>query len=138
MKEIEIIVEKIILNLNDANIDLATTLIDEHNLVSSKQWIFGLFLLNSKCATKSKEMRYLQQLMSFKPLKSTTLLYRGSEHGWMAINFHSRCDKKGQTVCLFKIKDGDCIGGFTTAYWSSDGKHVDDSEAMLFNLSCYR
>jgi hypothetical protein len=68
------------------------------------------------------------------------LLYRGSDHGWKALDFHSRCDNKGPTISLFKIKDGDCIGGYTNAQWSSDEriKHVADSEAMLFNLSCKR
>jgi hypothetical protein len=30
-------------------------------------------------------------------------------------DFHSRCDKKGPTISLFKVKKGDCIGGFTNA-----------------------
>ena len=47
----------------------------------------------------------------------TTLLYRGSDHGWMIKDFHSRCDEKGPTLCLFKVKDGDCIGGYTNAQW---------------------
>jgi hypothetical protein len=45
----------------------------------------------------------------------TTLLFSGSEHGWKEKDFHSRCDNKGPTICLYKIKDGDCIGGFTKA-----------------------
>jgi hypothetical protein len=58
------------------------------------------------------EKVYLNQLLG--PKKFTTnLLYRGSEHGWMAKNFHDHCDKKGPTISLFKIKDGDCIGGFS-------------------------
>jgi BTB/POZ domain-containing protein KCTD9 len=69
----------------------------------------------------------------------TTLLYRGSIHGWMKRDFHSRCDNKGPTISLLKVKDGDCIGGFTKAKWSSgDVKHIADSDAMLFNLSCCR
>ena len=47
----------------------------------------------------------------------TTLLFGGSDHGWKAIDFHSRCDKSGATICLFKIKDGDCIGGYTNVKW---------------------
>jgi hypothetical protein len=45
----------------------------------------------------------------------TALLFRGSEHGWYAKDFHSRCDNKGPTISLFKVKDGECIGGFTKA-----------------------
>ena len=57
---------------------------------------------------------FLKKLLGKKKLV-TALLFRGSEHGWMAKDFHSRCDKKGPTISLFKIKDGDCIGGFTKA-----------------------
>ena len=45
----------------------------------------------------------------------TTMLYRGSNDGWKLKDFHSRCSNKGPTVTLFKVKKGDCIGGFTTA-----------------------
>ena len=44
---------------------------------------------------------------------------------------------KGPSISLFKIKDGDCIGGYTKAQWESvdGGKIIGDSDAMLFNLS---
>jgi hypothetical protein len=52
----------------------------------------------------------------------TTLLYSGSIHGWEAKDFHSRCDGKGPTISLFKMKAEededeveDCIGGYTNA-----------------------
>jgi TLD len=99
------------------------------------------FLLNSKCATEKQQKEYLHKILGNKQLV-TTLLYSGSIHGWMAIDFHSRCDNKGPTISLFKIKDGDCIGGYTKAKWSSKEDYyyekLDDSEAMLFNLSCCR
>jgi hypothetical protein len=54
----------------------------------------------------------------------------------MLKDFHSRCDGKRPTISLFKVKDGDCIGGYTNFYWHSEvGKFVGDSHAMLFNLS---
>jgi hypothetical protein len=65
----------------------------------------------------------------------TILLYSGSKHGWKSRDFHSRCDNKGPTITLFKVEDGDCIGGFTKASWSSDNKDVVDTAAMLFNLN---
>ena len=68
----------------------------------------------------------------------TYLLYRGSDHGWKPKDFHFRCDNKGSLICLFKVKRGDCIGGFSTAEWSSTTTHANDCEAMLFNLSSCR
>ena len=68
------------------------------------------------------------------------MLYRGSDHGRYADDFHDRCDNKGPTISLFKVKDGDVIGGYSTAQWYSDvdGYYVDDKDAMLFNLSYQR
>ncbi len=70
--------------------------------------------MKSKCVSDAQQKLYLLQLLGNKKLV-TALLFRGSEHGWNNKDFHSRCDKKGPTISLFKIKDGDCIGGFTNA-----------------------
>ena len=101
--------------------------------------IINDFLPSSKCATEKQQKEYLHKLLGNKRFV-TILLFCGSIHGWNAKDFHSRCDKKGPTISLFKIKDGDCIGGYTKAQWESvdGGKWVDDSDAMLFNLSRQR
>jgi hypothetical protein len=69
------------------------------------------FLANSKCATENQQKEYLRKLLGNKRFV-TYMLYRGSEHGWNCINFHNRCDNKGPTISLFKVKDGDVIGGY--------------------------
>jgi hypothetical protein len=81
----------------------------------------------------------LLKLLGNKRLVST-LLFRGSVHGWKFIDFHSRCDNKGSIICLFKIKDGDCIGAYTKGKFSSPygEKYVEDIESMLINLSSCR
>ena len=57
----------------------------------------------------------------------------------MAKDFRNRCDLKGPTVTLFKIKDGDCIGGYTRSPWRFNDFDYDyDAKAMLFNLSRQR
>ncbi len=70
------------------------------------------FLKNSKCATNIIDKNYLITLLGN---ITTTLLFNGSAHGWMTKDFHSHCDNKGPTISLFKIKDGDCVGGYTRA-----------------------
>ena len=80
----------------------------------------------------------MQALMDQKQLVLSVLLYRGSRDGWNADDFHLRCDNKGATVTLFKIKDGPCVGGFTKAQWTSPTKssfNNPDSDAILFNLT---
>ena len=89
---------------------------------------------SSKCATQ-KEKEYLYKLLGNKRF-FTVLLFCGSMHGWMAEDFHSRCDGKGPLVSLFKMKDGDCIGGYTKAQFSSPypGQWFVDPESLIFNL----
>ena len=71
------------------------------------------FFENTNCATDI-EKSYLFGLLGSKNVR-TTIRYRASEHGWMAKDFHSRCDGLGPTISLFKKIDGDCIGGYTSA-----------------------
>jgi hypothetical protein len=69
----------------------------------------------------------------------TNLLFRLSEDGLN--NFHKYCDYKGPTISLLKVKDGDCIGGFTMANFYGlryDRPTVGYGCAFLFNLSCFR
>jgi TLD len=72
------------------------------------------FLADSKCVIENKQKEYLLKLLGNKKFL-TYMLYRGSEDGWKLIDFHSRCDDKGPTISLFKIKDGDIIGGYSKA-----------------------
>jgi hypothetical protein len=83
----------------------------ENDIITS---IINEFLANSKCASEKEEKEYLQKLLGNKRFV-TYMLYRGSEHGWKYKDFHSRCDNKGATISLFKVKDGHCIGGYTKA-----------------------
>jgi hypothetical protein len=77
--------------------------------------IMKKFLVNSTCTYKQEEKEFLLKLLGYKYLE-TTNLYRGSINGWKAKNFHSRCDNKGPTITLFKVKEtGECIGGYTNA-----------------------
>ena len=78
--------------------------------------------------------------MKDKNVYEAVLEYRGSDHGWGNEEFHSKADHKNWTITLFKIQDGDCVGGFTTQSWHHRGliSKVRDNNAFLFNLSCAR
>ncbi len=102
--------------------------------IDCKSVRISYIFVNSGCATDNDEREYLMKLLGNKRIV-TLLLYSGSVHGWKAKHFHSRCDKRSPTISLFKIKNGDCIGGYTNALWTSEGKLISDNQAMLFNLS---
>ncbi len=61
-----------------------------------------------------KEKKYLLNLFGNKQL-FTTMIYKASDHGFTAKEFHQRCDGKGPTITIIKVKDGPYIGGFTNA-----------------------
>ena len=71
------------------------------------------YFKGSKCANQN-EIDQMLLFLKDKEVYETVLEYRGSDHGWEADDFHKRADNKDWTVSLFKIKDGDCVGGFTT------------------------
>ncbi len=70
--------------------------------------------MSSICIDRTDEKEFLKNILGYKDA-FTTLRYRGSEHGWMGKDFHARCDGKKPTITLFKLKNGSCIGGFTTS-----------------------
>jgi hypothetical protein len=46
-------------------------------------------------------------------ISETVMLYRGSRDGWKKEDFHRMVDGKERTMCLFRIEDDSCIGGYT-------------------------
>ncbi len=90
---------------------------------------------DSKCIIKNEEKLYLYELLGNEEL-ATFLIYRGSDHGWKHKHFYSQCSDKGPTITLFKIRNGDTIGAYTTCMWSLDGSKISkNDETMLFNLT---
>ena len=53
----------------------------------------------------------------------------------MAKDFHSRCDYKGATITLIKVKKtGKRCGGYTSISWKSLDEFAKDPSAFLFSL----
>ncbi|KAK8810569.1 hypothetical protein WA158_007144 [Blastocystis sp. Blastoise] len=71
--------------------------------------------------------------------KKWKLLFRASEHYYLASKFHQYCDNKGETVTLIKhIGHDDHInifGGYTDQSWESDSGWKPYSKEFLFILS---
>jgi hypothetical protein len=64
------------------------------------------------------------------------LIYRASEHGFDAADFHRCCDSFAPTVSIIQTDFGNIFGGFTTIAWSSATLRADqaDPTAFLFTL----
>lgn len=64
------------------------------------------------------------------------LIYRASEHGFDAADFHRCCDTFAPTVSIIQTDFGNIFGGFTIVPWSSATLRADqaDPTAFLFTL----
>jgi hypothetical protein len=55
------------------------------------------------------------------------LAYRGSRHGWMAVDFHRHCDNVGPTLVIIKTTFNKVLGGFTKSSWDQSGTYKTDA-----------
>lgn len=78
------------------------------------------------------------------------IVYKASADGFNGKEFHAKCAGISPTLTLFKIIDGDWIGGYTEKTWDAipphylynkdfpygpKGSYKADSQACLFNVS---
>ena len=66
-----------------------------------------------------------------------SLLYQGSRDGFRCFDFHSRCDRKPNTLTIVKSSSGNIFGGYTVVPWKSlnrDGVYEYDRNAFIFSL----
>ena len=68
------------------------------------------------------------------PIKAE-LLYRLSRDGNEYKTFHNLCDNKGNTLTIFKLNDGNILGGYTTKDWDNCQSWKQDQDAFLFSLT---
>ena len=63
------------------------------------------------------------------------LIYKATKDGFKAIDFHSKCDKKGPTICVIKSEHEKTFGGFTNLTWHSDNSFVaGEGKSFIFQM----
>jgi hypothetical protein len=75
----------------------------------------------------------LQQMLEIKA-KKATLLYRGSQDGFMARDFHSRCDNLSDTLTVVKSTSGHKFGGYTNQKWNNTSAQKKRNVGIIFSL----
>lgn len=83
---------------------------------------------------KSLKKSLLNFVNEFKQVAKLQLLYRASDDGYEAKNFHQKCDDIPNTVTLVRSSNGNVFGGFTTQKWDSHSGYKEDKFAFLFSL----
>jgi hypothetical protein len=70
-------------------------------------------ILNSSILSDLKEINELMTLCEFPVDQKWRLIYKGSEDGFKASDFHSKCDNKPNTLVVIKSSNGNVFGGYT-------------------------
>ena len=90
--------------------------------------------LKSKIVS-AQQYAELMKVCEFSLNEKWTLLYRGSENGFGANDFHSKCEGKSNTLTIIKVNGtSNIFGGFTSAAWDSSGQYKQDANAFIFSL----
>jgi hypothetical protein len=93
-------------------------------------------IFDSKILNASEYHKKLIDLCEFDVETKWNLLYRASEHGFTAQDFHSKCDNHANTLAIIKSTNGNIFGGYTQQLWTiiDGGGFKEDKNAFLFSL----
>ena len=67
-------------------------------------------------------------------VKKSIKIYRASEDGDQAQNFHALCDNNTNVIVLIKTKDKKIFGGFTSKGFDISNTNIIDNSAFVFSL----
>lgn len=75
-------------------------------------------------------------LCNFKVDQGFKLLYRASQDGFRARDFHDKCDNHPNTITIIQTTNDYIFGGYAQVCWSGKAlsQYVPDSNAFLFSL----
>ncbi|CAF0777757.1 unnamed protein product [Rotaria sp. Silwood1] len=115
-----------------------------HPAQTASSWRSNVFIenrLNIFLGSTLLTTEYEEKLIEFigndtQQQQPWRLIYRASEHGFDAADFHRCCDSFAPTVSIIQTDFGNIFGGFTSIPWSSANLRSDqaDPKAFLFTL----
>jgi len=108
----------------------------EKNSCKLDESILGVMIdsrIHSNILAGVNQFKHLISLCEFPVDQIWTLIYRASQDGFKAVNFHTKCDEKPNTLIIIKSKNGNVFGGYTEQSWSGKG-YKSDPNAFLFSL----
>jgi hypothetical protein len=85
---------------------------------------------------KGNQCSDLIKVCQFYSRDQWALVYRGSEDGFGAKNFHKLCDGVAKTLTLIRAKETSYIfGGYTEKAWDSFSLEKSDPNAFIYSLT---
>ena len=71
--------------------------------------------LNSKILSiTGRKKEFINKILEWTGFNKMKLLYRGTKDGMNSLNFHNRCDNKGNTICLFLNDKNNIFGAYSS------------------------
>jgi len=95
--------------------------------------ILGVILNSRFDSFILSEIKDLMLLCEFPVDQKWALIYRATQDGFEASQFHSKCDDKPNTLIIIKSTNDNIFGGYTEHSWSGLGFKVDPN-AFIFSL----
>jgi hypothetical protein len=80
------------------------------------------------------QIKDLIKLCNIPITKKFNLIYRASQDGFKANDFHSKCDKQPNTLIIIKSEHGNIFGGYTEQDWTSTESSKTDDNSYIFSL----
>jgi len=90
--------------------------------------------IDSIILTGRDQIKDLITICDFQISKKFILIYRASQDGFKAKDFHSKCDKQPNTLILIKSKHGNIFGGYTEQDWTANDDRKFDEYSFVFSL----
>jgi regulator of replication initiation timing len=78
---------------------------------------------------------HISKLTEWTGRKTWRLIYRGSQNGWSAANFHNCCNNKGESIVVIRSSEGYIFGGYCPVSWTSSNQYINTNNAWLFSMS---
>jgi len=93
----------------------------------------NLTRMDSIILSDRDQIKDLIRLCDFQSSKKYNLIYRASQDGFEANDFHSKCDQKPNTLIIIKSEHGNIFGGYTEQDWSGNG-YRNDPKSFIFSF----
>ena len=104
----------------------------EKNKSKLETSVLGVISKNS--ILSSSQMNELMILCEFPVNQKWTKLYKATKDGFDASAFHSKCDKKENTLIIIKSANGYVFGGYTEQSWEGQKQGKYDKNAFIFSF----
>ena len=91
-------------------------------------------MIDSLIISNHSEQKQLLSLCEFPIDQERKLIYRASQDGFEAISFHTKCDRKPNTLIIIKSTNGNVFGGYTEETWNHSNKYKADPNSFIFSL----